>query len=298
MLENELGFVVYVAGEQLSLRGIKEAVFRQLAETEYFLFVDFPRGEPSSHGDYGGSLFAHQELAIAAYLEMDFLGFRHEQVRPQQGLLKFTQSDLPVFKNNVELLNLIRERVKSDWKNDWRRGLELRRRDDEWDDMVAGWRVQGQDVAPKRARFFHLDVVNGERDKIAVGCMGYIDSIKDVNRDEDLEFRASELKWAGSVVPAVPVFPHDARMLDACVVAFEEPRTVYFTSHSDSGVFMSPIVGIQVLDIGYVVASQNMPLTRTVLRVSLGNTIDDARVASRDSGHTRLGGMEGSASVG
>jgi hypothetical protein len=278
MLENELGFTVYVAGAQMSFEGVKEAIFRQLVESEYFLFIDLPRGEPSSDSYCSGSLFANQELAVAAYLGLEFLGFRHDRVRPQQGLLRFVQSDFPVFKNNVELLNLVRERVKSDWRNDWRRGLQLKRREDEWDDMTAGWQVEGQKVAPKRARFFHLDVVNQERDKIAVGCMGYIDSIRDVKQNKDLGFRAAELKWAGSVVPAVPVFPRSARMLDACVLAFDEPRTVYFTSHSDSGVFMSPIADAEMLDIGYVVVSENMHLARATLRISLGKTVDDASV--------------------
>jgi hypothetical protein len=278
MLENELGFIVYVAASQMSFQGVKEAIFRQLQESEYFLFVDFPRGDASTDGYCSGSLFANQELAVAAYLGLDFLGFRHNLVRPQQGLLRFVQSDFPVFANNVQLLGLIRERVKAAWRNDWRRGLELNRREDEWDDMTTGWQVEGQEVSPKLARFFHLDVANRGRDKVAIGCMGYIDSIRDVQRGADLSFRASELKWAGTVVPAVPVFPGHPRMLDACVVAFDEPHTLYFTSHSDSGVFMSPIPAAGMLDIEYVVVSQNMPLARTVLRVSLGDTINDARV--------------------
>ena len=282
MLENELGFETYVAGEQISLRGVKEAIFKQLPDSEYFLFIDFPRDEMLD-GSCRGSLFSNQELAIAAYLDLDFLGFRHARVRPLDGLLKFVQADIPSFDNTAQLFRLVRERVGSKWANNWKNGLQLKRREDEWDDMVAGWQVEGQRVAPKRARFFYLDVVNREPDKVAIGCMGYIESIRDVKEDKNLGFRASELKWAGSVVPAVPVFPQSMRMLDACVVAFDEPGTLYFTSHSDSGVFMSPIADAETLDIGYVVVSENMPLARATVRISLGETVDHANVSQLPS---------------
>jgi hypothetical protein len=282
MLENELDFEAYVAGEQISFQGVKEAIFRQLPESEYFLFIDFPRDELPD-GSCRGSLFANQELAIAAYLELDFLGFRHDRVRPLDGLLKFVQADIPVFNNAAQLLGLVRQHVTSRWAARWKKGLQLVRRRDEWDDMMAGWQVEGQEVASKRARFFHLDVLNTDLSKTALGCMGYIESIRDVEQGKNLEFRATELKWAGSTVPAVPIFPESMRMLDACVINWEEPRTVYFTSFSDSGVFMSPVKDVKSLDIGYVVVSQNLPIERATLRIELGGTTDEAKVTELPS---------------
>ena len=39
----EAGFEPYVATKQQTLRGLKENIFERLAESEYFLFVDFRR---------------------------------------------------------------------------------------------------------------------------------------------------------------------------------------------------------------------------------------------------------------
>ena len=278
MLENELGFTVYVAGSQLSFEGVKEAIFRQLVESEYFLFIDFPRGEPSRDGYCSGSLFANQELAVAAYLGLDFLGFRHDRVRPQQGLLRFVQSDFPVFKNNVELLNLVRERVKSDWRNDWKNGLQLMRREDEWDDMNAEWQEGGVRVHVKPARYFHIDVINGHHSRIAVGCVAQIESMRDLDGNRELEFRSSEVKWAGSKLPVVSIPPRTARMLDACVILPEDPHTLYFSSYSDSGKYLAPLTDVSNLAISYLVVSENMAPVRLTLRISVGVTIDDTTV--------------------
>ena len=39
----QLGFDPYVAVQERSLRGLKENIFARLADSEYFLFVDFRR---------------------------------------------------------------------------------------------------------------------------------------------------------------------------------------------------------------------------------------------------------------
>jgi hypothetical protein len=68
-----LGYDPYVAAEQQSLRSLRENIFTSLRDSEYFLFVDFARerllaGDGTAL-DCRGSLFSHQELAIASYLE-------------------------------------------------------------------------------------------------------------------------------------------------------------------------------------------------------------------------------------
>ena len=66
-----LGFDPWIATEEQTLNGIKEHIFERLGDSEYFLFVYFKR-ERVGH-DHCGSLFAHQELALASYLGTDSL---------------------------------------------------------------------------------------------------------------------------------------------------------------------------------------------------------------------------------
>src|SRR5436190_19996924 len=84
-----LGFDPYIAVAEQTLRGVKENIFEQLRKSEYFLFVDFKREflvgtEPPV---CRGSLFSHQELAIASFLDIDVLAFQENGVKRTDGLL-------------------------------------------------------------------------------------------------------------------------------------------------------------------------------------------------------------------
>jgi len=283
MLENELGFEAYVAGEQISFQGVKEAIFRQLPESEYFLFVDFPRDELSD-GSCRGSLFSNQELAIAAYLELDFLGFRHRRVRALDGLLKFVQADVQAFDSSSQLLGMIRERVRSKWVANWKNGLEITRDPNEFDHITRiRHDVYGNVTLNRDARFFHLDVFNTHLRKTALDCVAYVESIHDITQACDVAFRPAEIKWAGSVLPMVPIPPQTHRSLDACMIYPDESTAVYFMSYSDSDQFMAPIKGISELEVLFSVYSANMPPVKAAIRVCTGHTIDDAKVTPLQS---------------
>src|SRR6266571_4187938 len=67
----ELGFDPYIAVEEQTLRGLKENIFSQIENSEYFVFVDFKREQLVSNDPpmHRGSLFSHQELALASFLD-------------------------------------------------------------------------------------------------------------------------------------------------------------------------------------------------------------------------------------
>ena len=63
----ELGFDPYVAVEEQSLRGLTDNIFERLKNSEYFVFIDFKREAVSGTQCCRGSLFSHQELALAQF---------------------------------------------------------------------------------------------------------------------------------------------------------------------------------------------------------------------------------------
>jgi len=83
----QLGFEPYVAFQHQSLEGFKEGVVSKLRRSEYFLFIDFPR-EKIESGECRGSLFSHQELAIAAELELDVAIFQQKGLE-RNGILNY-----------------------------------------------------------------------------------------------------------------------------------------------------------------------------------------------------------------
>jgi hypothetical protein len=79
------GFDPYIAVQEQSLSGLVENVFHnQLKKSEYFLFIDFRREKlkAGKKPKYRGSLFSHQELAVATFLGFGerFMGFVQEGI--------------------------------------------------------------------------------------------------------------------------------------------------------------------------------------------------------------------------
>jgi hypothetical protein len=95
----------YVAVHRQSSRSIRENVFKQLQESDYFIWIDFKREEyKDRHGNVmsRGSLFTNQELALASFLEMEIMLFQEEGVR-RDGMLSAIQGNATSFSDRNEL---------------------------------------------------------------------------------------------------------------------------------------------------------------------------------------------------
>ena len=277
---DEFGFDVYIADDKITPLGVKEAVFRELERSEYFLFVDFPR-ERLNRRKHRGSLFANQELALAIYLELPYLGFRHKDVRPRDGLLKFVQAGFPEFDSDVELIRKVRQYVrKHKWATGWRNELRMTRKEEEWDDagQIIGRDPSGR-LVQRMARYFHVDVQNLHSRKTALGCVANVDRIRNRDTGTEISFRPSEVKWAGIGAPGVSIRPGKTRQMDTLFVYHDEPSTIWFATHSDSTYFLPPITGVKDLEVEYEVSSDNMAPARITLRITLGQTIENVHVA-------------------
>jgi hypothetical protein len=74
--ESDLGVECWAACEVQNLNDLRNIVFKQLEEADYFVFVDFKRErlvnisatKSTKQTLHRGSLFANQELAIASYI--------------------------------------------------------------------------------------------------------------------------------------------------------------------------------------------------------------------------------------
>ena len=62
----DMGFEPYIATQEQTLLGLRENIFWHLTTSEYFLFIDFIREQFANSPEHRGSLFSHQELAIAS----------------------------------------------------------------------------------------------------------------------------------------------------------------------------------------------------------------------------------------
>jgi hypothetical protein len=199
----DLGFDTYIAVAEQTLRGIRENIFGQLRKSEYFIFVDFKRELLSStkrRKVYRGSLFSHQELAIASFLDIDVLAFQEKGVKPIDGLLQFLQTNPIPFTDKHTLPNLVADFVRQrGWDSTWRNELVLE---------------ASSPVDTATAKAFHVSVRNRHREKLAVNCFAYLESAIKLP-DTRIPLETIEFKWAATRLPSVSIAAGGTRLFDA-----------------------------------------------------------------------------------
>ena len=214
----DFGFDPYVADLEHTQKEVMAAVLDRLESSEYFLLIDFKR-EKLKRGlfrtrVYRGSLFTHQELAIATFLEIEQLRFSEEGVE-WNGISRLLQGKPIQFSDRNHLLRLVRERItKANWTTGWQNGLRIA-------DIV------GIDTVPRSngetAEFYHVAVENLHKRKMALDCRFFCELFAaDSTAAPPQALRDHvEQKWAGVLCnQAVAIRPNKGKRR-ACALFIE-----------------------------------------------------------------------------
>lgn len=277
----EMGFEPYVAVGEQSLKGVKENIFKRLENSEYFLFIDFKRErlfttneEFVDTGNHRGSLFSHQELAIATFRDYEVLAFQEEGVKKDDGILRFIQANCIPFSERQRLPSIAAEKVKEHkWDPTWRNELVLKRDNSDFKDA----RVGNLGVA----RFYHIRTINNHKDKIARSCVAYVERIKNLTNGETRVLELVELKWKGVRTVGVSISPKSFRYLDAFHIYQSNPTIVNlglnpFIVDWEGYLRDYQIIGSGDYEIDYVVFSEDFSPARGNFRLHIGTQIPDA----------------------
>lgn len=263
----DFGFEPYVAITQQTLEGLKENIFSQLRDAEYFLFVDFKREPLAGHAPLQcrGSLFANQELAIAAYLGMEVIAFQEEGVMPHEGILNFLQTNAIKFADRAALPGLIVEEVKKrDWNPKWRNILSIECSEPTWRPATT---MLGN--SPQVMHFYGLRVHNRHPRREARNAYGYLDKIVSVDTRQRVEFDTCELKWGGYTLPNARISANGYRALDAFAVLESDYNAVFFSIFTDSDYHRPRIKGPGEWILTYSVVSDTVPGSSRSFRLKL-----------------------------
>jgi hypothetical protein len=276
MLENDLGFEAYIAIEEHTLNGLKENIFRQLSDSEYFLFIDFKRERIKLLGRFHrGSLYTHQELAVASFLNINFMGFQQNRTKKDDGMLKVLQGNCKSFDDTNKLPEMIKEEIaRNHWKNDWKNQLSIDRVPNEYED-ANNISLQGNPLA----RYFHLDINNLNPYKQATNCYGFLEYVKDLNTNNDRKLKSMEFKWAGYILPNATIMNSSTRQLDAFYVLHNTPSIPHFNCFSDSTYYLpyinvpGDIKGPGDYELMFLVVSDNFPPVKSTFVLHLDNNL-------------------------
>ena len=226
----KLGYDTFLAKEVQNLGALTGVIYKELELAEYFLFIDFKREEVLNTEDGSrknrGSLFSHQELAIASYLEKECLVFR-EQNMALEGIQQFIISNPLEFSSDSELLNKVSEEVKARWQTGWKNSIEIVMADPIYQDAYhLGIK--------KNTRWYHVAVKNNHHSKHAKNCYAYIADIH-CGPTPHQKLRNAEVHWAGYETPAMTILPKDKREIDVFWFHLDsESKHLYFNSFATS----------------------------------------------------------------
>ncbi len=269
----QLGFDPYVGVEEQTLRGLKENIFEQLRKSEYFIFIDFKR---ESLGDsippiHRGSLFSHQELAVASFLDLDVLALQEKGTKPDDGIFKFLQGNAILFTDRHLLPSVIADKVRErGWDPYWRNELVVER---EPGQFRAVQRIVNGSML-KWSRFFHIEVRNRHRSKAATNCYVYLEKIKNLTSSTETLLKTIEFKWAGYVLPNAHIPPGNAREFDAFYIYTDNPTRLEFNVYSDANDYTPLLMGEGRYELTFLVVSDNFPQTRASFRLELNKSLD------------------------
>lgn len=296
---HKLGFDPYVAVAEQTLKGVKENIFRKLSESEYFLFIDFKRERLCSFENGGltdtqrhrGSLFSNQELALATYLEIDCAAFREIGVREEDGILGFIQANCVPFNDRRSLVDVVMKTIEDKdrgWHPNWRNELVIRRDNGrEYDHVDFVFLPSNKNPA----RYYHVEVKNLHRSRIARNCTVYLEKWLNVSDGKEVTPELVEFKWKGVSTIAVTIPPGKSRPFDAFHIFYATPKTVTFGFNPHIVDFtgyrqLYTLPHASEHDLSFVVFSDNFAPARQTLRLSMGAKLDDVDCSRKlqDSG--------------
>lgn len=244
------------------------------------MFIDFQREKVHKFGilgvwdgEYRGSLFSHQELAIATFQGLEVLAFQEEGVKKDDGVLKFIQLNCIPFSKRGNLPRLVADKVKErQWDPTWRNELTLTRSKDDFQNANN----RGVD-----GKYFHIKVFNNHKDKIACNCVAYVERITDLKNGNVSVLELVELKWKGMRTLGVAIAPKLSRYLDAFHINFHTPNIVNlglnpFVIDWEGYIRDYQIIGEGNYEIDYVVFSEEFSPARAKFKLHLDKQIQDS----------------------
>jgi hypothetical protein len=268
----KLGYEPYVAVAEQSLRGLKDNIFKRLQESEYFVFVDFKREILEGTSRHRGSLFSHQELAIAAFLEIPVIAFQENGVKSDDGIISVLQANAVPFTDRHNLTDIIDAKVRDrGWTPGWRNELALER--------ASGELIDARVTGRRLARYFHIRVRNIHREKTATNCYVYLERAVRLPAKTEIPLKTVEFKWAGSTLPAVAIAAGSFREFDALVCFHDNPAKAEFAAHSDSSDFIPKIKGTGQYELSYLVISENFTHARGTFTLTLSQNLNEINLS-------------------
>lgn len=275
-LENEMNYeVAYVLGSEQSTESIREAICESLKACEYFLFIDFRRElilkKIFKREKYRGSLYSHQEIAIASFLELPIIAFVQKGVLKNDGMVSTMKINPIYFKRPSEIIDRLEKEIKT-------------RQDLNWDPNHRNELSIG--ISDKTEETYRWTDENGQRHKInllihglrvenkskyahARGCAAFLSRVEP---DKAIAIHPPiyNLKWSESKISTSYIFKESNIILAAVCIDKNNPSRAFLYKVVDLQDILEPIEGPGEFILEYTVVSENFSTVKAEFKLTLG----------------------------
>lgn len=222
------GFRPYVALEAQSIQDVNAGIIGELRRSDYYVFIDFRREllDGTEQPAYRGSLFSHQELAIAYTMGFEHAVFFRESGVRLEGVSAYTASNATGFEDRSRVPDLVADAVQ---RRGWHAGYSR--------NLLAGpLRMTDENIQYRdlRGRFLYADIRNRRPDVGATGVVARLSALRVAGRPRQVSPNRSHLKVTGQHLAfEQTIWPESHGAFDLLCVDMDRGSRVYLNNALD-----------------------------------------------------------------
>lgn len=268
---DRLGFDPFYAEEVKNPFEINTKIISELQSSDYFLLINLRRERVvPDEGEcfYRGSLYCHQELAMAVAWEMEeqILVFDQKGVKAE-GLLGFYANNIKAFETIDELYGLVNSVKDYGWDNSFSRNFFI----NSLPELSLTPYDYKDNPQTKKARIQRVEIQNKRKNKEAFHAVCRLQKINSKDSGDK-----NVLKVSGSQQFSQVIWPGEKGEFDLFVIDSNNFEKVYLRSASDVRSFIDnqyvrdPIIkekGEYILEYG--IFAQNFPKKEFKVRLKI-----------------------------
>lgn len=268
------GFQVYISIEVMSILDLNRGIISALKNSDYYLFVNFPREEVSIGSDNWrrGSLYTNQELAIAIASGFENCLFINHKDAKKEGIHEYLVSNVADFDSVDDLISKTESSIATaGWQPNFSRHLTL-------DGLRWGPVVEFSDHTGDRTiRVLHGDIKNLRSDSCAYGVVARLKTIAASWHSAQPSADQSLLKASGFTGFEHVIFPNDRVSFDLAALTVGTEPAAFLNSGMDVHP-RNPICNKGAYTLLYEIASSGYPTLRFEIDLSVVDAFNEPPV--------------------
>lgn len=275
---NNRGLQPYLAIETQSIQDVNSSIVGNLKTSDYYIFIDFAREQigTSKNGNpiFRGSLFTHQELAIAYILEFQEVLYLQQDNVNLEGIGKYLLSNAIKFKSKTDVPPLIESAIlHKGWLPSYSRHLALGT-----PNYAGAWQYSDH-AGTYQHHIWHLSVCNLRHDVAAFDTVVRLNEIilpnGNVIKSQDRNF----LKWAGKIrAYSATILPRDDGKFDLLALDQANNSSVLLHSEEDRPPRQPIITSPGNYTLRYQIFSKGFPLLEFNVQLTLTGNFNTTQV--------------------